>query len=397
VTADTRAAERAARAAWSALAEPGDDAASALVAALGPEEALAWVRAGQANLGAAVEPLVGKVSREQAVRLVEAHERWSRRLEWADAPLVERASKIGARVVIPGDEEWPLSLGDLRGQTPFAMWVRGAGHLRTLWDRAVAVVGARASTSYGERIGGELAGGIADAGWTVLSGGAYGIDGVAHRAALESARPTIAVMAGGVDRLYPAGNEAMLHAVLETGCIAGEVPPGFAPHRSRFLLRNRLIATAAATVVVEAARRSGALNTARHAASLSRPVGAVPGTVMSASSTGCHELIRDGVATLVTNVKDVLELVRPLGESDSLDPSTDPSSAALEFSSPAHRAVFDATHTRPRATDEVARRAGLSLGEVQGALIELEALGLVYTERGGWRKVPVRLSAEERT
>ena len=390
--------ERRARAAWSALAEPGDDAAGALVAALGACDALDWVREAAGSLDGAVGRLVGKVTREQAVALVGAHERWARRLEWADAPWEERGARIGARIVVPGDPEWPESLAALGPAAPFALWVRGQGDVRALWDSAIAIVGARASTPYGERIAGELSAAVADGGWTVLSGGAYGIDGVAHRAALEAERPTVAVMAGGVDRLYPAGNEQLLKAVLEAGCVVAEVPPGFAPHRSRFLQRNRLIATAAATVVVEAAARSGALSTARQAALLLRPVGAVPGPVTSASSAGCHAIVRDGVATLVTGAKDVLDLVRPLTEAGPGGEGLGSSEAAgLDFTSPAHRAVFDATSSRPRPTEDVARRAGLGLGESQGALIELEALGIVARERGGWRKVPARLSAEKRT
>jgi DNA processing protein len=395
--------ERAARAAWSALAEPGDDAANAVVAALGPIAALEWVRAAARSLEGAVAQLVGKVTRDQALKLVAAHERWARRLEWANAPWAERATRIGARIVIPQDPEWPESLASLGAAAPFALWVRGGGDLRALWDRSIAIVGARASTSYGERIAGEFACGVAERGWSVLSGGAYGIDGVAHRAALASERPTVAIMAGGVDRLYPAGHEPMLRSVLEAGCVVSEVPPGFAPHRSRFLQRNRLIATAAATVVVEAAARSGALNTARQAAILLRPVGAVPGPVTSASSAGCHGLVREGAATLVTSVGDVLDLVQPLTEQVLVEAalqaeeSRGAGARGHEFSSPAHRAVFDATSSRPRATEDVARGSGLALGETQGALIELEALGHVVRERGGWRKAPARLSAQKRT
>lgn len=401
--------EREARAAWSALAEPGDAAAATLVSSLGAAEALAWVRRGIASLDGVVADLVGHMTRDEAVAVVAGHERWARRLEWANAPLLERARKVGARVVVPGDEEWPTSLAALGRAAPFALWVRGAGRLATLWDRAIAVVGARACTAYGENVTGSLAGGIADAGWIVLSGGAYGIDGVAHRVALESESPTIAVMAGGVDRLYPAGNEQMLRAVLDVGCVVSEVPVGFAPHRSRFLQRNRLIATAAGTVVVEAAFRSGALSTARQAAALCRPVGAVPGPVTSASSAGCHALIREGVATIVTAVADVLELVTPLtqapaiaGEGDSGGPDGDGGAgegrrSRPDFARPEQRAVFDATSTRPRTTDDVARRCGLSLAAAQAALVELEGLGVIARERGGWRKAPAPLSAKKRT
>lgn len=394
--------ERTALAAWSALAEPGDHAAAVLVNALGAQAAVEWVRRGASSLDAVVGELVGHMSRDEAVAVVSGHERWSRRLEWADLPLQERAAKIGARVVIPGDDEWPLSLDALGLSAPFALWVRGQGHLRSLWDHSIAVVGARACSAYGENVAGAIAGGVADAGWTVLSGGAYGIDGVAHRAALETEAPTIAVMAGGVDRLYPAGNEPMLRAVLEAGCVVSEVPPGFAPHRSRFLLRNRLIATAAGTAVVEAAVRSGALNTARQAAALLRPVAAVPGPVTSASSAGCHNLIREGVAILVTTAKDVVDLVAPITAAPSEpDAGTGEGEArprpAPEFARAEQRAVYDATSSRPRATDHVARLAGLSLAHTQGALIELEELGLVVTERGGWRKPAARLSAQKGT
>lgn len=397
--------EREARAAWSALAEPSDLAAGALVRVLGAPAALDWVRRGVASLDGVVGELVGRMSREEAVAAVAGHERWSRRLEWADLPLIARAQKVGARLVIPGDDEWPASLDSLGDAAPFALWVRGSGHLRTLWDHAIAIVGARACSAYGENVAGAIAGGVADAGWTVLSGGAYGIDCVAHRAALESEAPTIAVMAGGVDRLYPVGNDAMLRAILDTGCIVSEVPVGFAPHRQRFLFRNRLIATAAGTVVIEAAARSGALNTARQAAALLRPVAAVPGPVTSASSAGCHGLIRDGIATLVTTAKEVTELIGPFALEIDAETAADAGAQggahaprpALEFARPEHRAVYDATSSKPRPTDDVARSAGLSLAHTQGALVELEALEMVVQDRGGWRKASARLSAEKRT
>ena len=213
--------------------------------------------------------------------------------------------------------------------------------MRDAFRRAIAIVGSRSSTAYGEHVAATLSAGVADAGWTVVSGGAYGIDARVHRAALAADGATVAVMAGGVDRLYPLGNADLLARVLETGAIVAEQPPGFPPHRSRFLTRNRIIAAAAATVVVEAAHRSGALSTAHHAAELGRPVGAVPGPVTSASSAGCHRLIRNG-AVCVTSPDDVLEMVTPLDASrpDSTGPR--PRTRTRDFATGGERAAYDA-------------------------------------------------------
>lgn len=411
------ARERMALAAWSAIAEPADAQAHALVRALGAAEAVEWVRAGCTDLTAASSQLLGKCDKATAVGAATGHERWARRLEFAEQPLVERGARVGARLVVPGDPEWPVALDDLGDRAPFALWVRGSGHVAELWSRSIAVVGARSSTSYGEHVTAEIAGGVGAAGWTVISGGAYGIDGVAHRAALAGDCPTVAIMAGGVDRLYPAGHEQLLRQVMETGCVISEVPPGYAPHRSRFLSRNRLIATATATVVVEAAWRSGALSTATHAAELARSVGAVPGPVTSASSAGCHRLIRDGQAVLVTSAQDVLELAAPLGEELSLfvdghaggageqrggadghpggagqqsasgarttSPATRP-----EFGRPEHRAVYDALSNRAAIVDAVAARAGLTVAATRGALAALELADLAVRTEAGWRKKP---------
>jgi DNA processing protein len=240
----------------------------------------------------------------------------------------------------------------------------------------------------------ELASGIAAAGRAVLSGGAYGIDAAAHRAALAADGLTIAVMAGGVDRLYPAGNDALLRAVMDDGAIVSEVPPGFAPHRSRFLTRNRLIAAASATIVVEAALRSGALSTARHAAGLLRPIGAVPGPATSPSSAGCHALVRDGVAVLVTRVEDVLELVesatewaeRDVGEAEPLGERGRAGVARPSFDSPADRAVYDVTSSRAISVERVAERAGLAWLDATAAAGRLEMRGLIERSKGGWQR-----------
>jgi DNA processing protein len=212
----------------------------------------------------------------------------------------------------PLDERWPPQLGDLGDQAPMELYVLGDPNLRELTRHAVAMVGSRAATAYGEVVATELASDLAERGVTVISGGAYGIDAVCHRAALGVAGKTVAVMAGGVDRLYPPGNQRLLEAIIaQGGAVISELPPGTVPNRGRFAARNRLIAALGeATVVVESAGRSGSgtLNTARHAGVLGRPVGAVPGPVTSLCSAGCHKLIQQGLARLVVSVDDITDL-----------------------------------------------------------------------------------------
>jgi DNA processing protein len=261
-------------------------------------------------------PLTGPTARRVLGR---ALARWAPRLADLDpGRVLDRADRLDARVVVPGDAEWPTGLDDLGGSAPLCLWVRGPVDLAAAVRRSVALVGARAATAYGEHVAADLAAGLAEAGCTVVSGGAYGIDVAAHRGALAVGGPTIALLAGGVDRTYPAGNHTLLESLArEHGAVVAECPPGTAPVRARFLLRNRLIAAlSGATVVVEAAWRSGALSTATHAAALLRPLGAVPGPVTSMASAGCHRLIRDGAAVCVTGTPDVLELVGPRPPTD---------------------------------------------------------------------------------
>ncbi len=386
--------EEAALIGWSAMAEPADDAAGALVAAIGAAEALSWVRCGTQSLAAAAASLHGRCTRETAEAAVLAHERWERRLVVAEEPHFRRAHAVGALVLTRGAPGWPSALSSLGTSEPFALYVRGSADLDAAWRDGVAVVGARSSTAYGSHIATELASGIAAAGRAVLSGGAYGIDAAAHRATLAADRATIAVMAGGVDRLYPTGNDALLRAVTDTGAVVSEVPPGFAPHRSRFLTRNRLIAAAAATVVVEAALRSGALSTARHAAGLLRPIGSVPGPVTSPSSAGCHALIRDGIAVLVTRVDDVLELVdsatewagRDVEQAEAHGERGKELRVRPSFEYPADRAVYDVTSRRAIPIDRVAERAGLAWSDATAAAGRLELRGLIERGNGGWKR-----------
>jgi len=284
-----------ARIAWSAIAEPGDRVAGALIAEHGAEEALDILRSGAyASDNADLASL-----RDRALPRLN-----STKLETIAAV----ANRFGATVITPGHEHWPTRLNDLGDFAPTLLWVRGNSALLANQEQ-IALVGARAATGYGEHVTMEISAGLADRGYTVTSGAAYGVDGYAHRAALASRGSTIAYLAGGVDRYYPSGHDALLNRIAEQGAVVSEVPCGTAPTKWRFLQRNRLIAAAShATVVLEAGWRSGALNTAGHAAAIGRPLGAVPGPTTSAASAGCHRLIREFNATLVTNVDEVLEL-----------------------------------------------------------------------------------------
>lgn len=377
---------------WSALAEPADVGAAWLVATLGPARALDWVRQVGVNSVAATMTLAEHAPPVQVDEAVRLSEKWVARLDIADPEIHrDRAAKCGARVITRGAPEWPACIDDLGPAAPFALWVRGTGDLATLMAGGIAIVGARSATAYGEHATATIAGEVADRGATVVSGGAYGIDAAAHRTALACGDPTVAVMAGGVDRLYPAGNAALLERVLDGGAVLSEVPPGYAPHRSRFLSRNRIIATARATVVVEAAARSGALSTARHAAAMLRPVAAVPGPITSASSAGCHALVRDGLATLVASGADVWELAGPVGVSHRVDSddegAADPNDRAktkLDFANSMQRQAYGAIGPRGSVVEAIARESGLTLEQTRTCLGDLEIAGLTRHEGGAW-------------
>lgn len=384
--------EALARAAWSRLVEPGDTVAGALVHTLGAREALEWVRwaAAGGRADAAVQGLVARDDEAIAPlrrRLRSALARWEPRLPVLEpAREIEHVQRLGGRFLHPGTPGWPTGLDDLGAAAPLGLWQRGAPQPDRVLTRSVALVGARASTAYGERVAVDLADGLAANGVCVVSGGAYGIDAAAHRGALAGGGVTVALLAGGVDRAYPAGNAALLERVLEQGgALLSEVPPGGVPSRSRFLMRNRLIAALSrATVVVEAAWRSGALSTAHHAAALLRPLGAVPGPVTSAASAGCHRLLREGAAVCVTDAAEVLELAGPLGAAPGERPVEARPHDGLDRV--ADR-VLDALSLRSAAdVDTLACRAGVSAGDVRAALGTLELAGLAELRATGWRR-----------
>lgn len=371
--AEALSAENAyARAVWSVLVEPGDGTAGAFVAELGAVEALRQIAD----------------STDPGVR--QARARWMPRLQpGAVEAALDAARRCGAALVVPGDAAWPTRLDDLGVHAPIALWRRGA--VTDAERPAVALVGARASTAYGEGVAADLAADLAGAGVTVVSGAAYGIDGACHRAALSTGGTTVAFLAGGVDRPYPRGHESLLAQIAATGAVWSETPCGSAPTKWRFLSRNRLIAAMAdAVVIVEAGWRSGSLNTAAHAATLGRALGAVPGPVTSAASAGCHRILREFDGVCVTSSADVLEM---LGEQGAPPP------AGEQARTDATTRLLDALSPRTgRTSDDVARRSGLAPEEAAVLLGFAELEGRVLRDDdGAWRTVHRDATERRRT
>jgi DNA processing protein len=358
----------------SRVAEPPCPELAALVASAGPVEAANLVVRGK---------LEGRLAQETDAR---------RQIDCAAQDL-EVLHRLGGRLVTADDDEWPLLAFaafagvDTRqrpeGHRPMVLWVVGPARLDEVADRAAAIVGTRASTAYGEHVAADLAAGLAGRDVAVVSGGAYGIDGAAHRATLACDGLTVAVLAGGIDVTYPAGHAALLHRIREEGLVVTEYPPGVRPARHRFLTRNRLVAAlSGATVVVEAGARSGAANTAAWARALGRTVCAVPGPVTSSASVGCHALLRDE-ARIVTRAADVVELVGRAGE---LAPDEQRPTSPLDGLGDTEQRVYDALPARgARTPDEIAVASGLPATQVLGPLAVLELSGLVVSADGRWK------------
>jgi len=295
--------ERSARVALAATLEPDDAATGRLIAAVGAVETVR-LAAGAGAFPKKVDAVEAGLWRNKVAPRMDAR---------TVTQALAEADRLGLRILTPGDDEWPTALNDLGDRAPTALWLRGAVSFLTapLNDR-VTITGARAATSYGEHVAGELTSELTHAERIIVAGGAYGIDAAAHRAALATGGQTLAVMVGGLDRLYPSGNRELLERVGDLGLLASEMPPGATPTKWRFLARNRILgALSGATVVVEAGYRSGSLNLAARAAQLGRPVGAVPGPVTSVSSAGTHRLLREGIASLITDATDVTALLDP--------------------------------------------------------------------------------------
>ncbi|HSU71731.1 MAG TPA: DNA-processing protein DprA [Micrococcaceae bacterium] len=391
---DLYAAVRLARAALTRLMEPSDLVGLALIRAVGPEDALRIAR-GEVNAGPGIERRIAtQLDEADSLSgwqgLAPAIQRWIPRLpDLAPQRDLEVISRLGGGLLVPEDPEWPDALTDLGLVEPIALWVRGPHRQLPPLQQCVAVVGSRDSTGYGASVTADIAHGLAQRGLTIVSGGAYGIDAQAHRAALAGTRsgiPTIAVMAGGVDRFYPMGNEELLRTIAREGAMIAEVPPGSNPTRYRFLQRNRLIAAlCSVTVVVEARWRSGALSTAHHADLLSRNVAAVPGSVYSANSAGCHRLLREGAAVCVTDAAEVAELAGASGQNlatEASGPKADHDGLNLE-----DLMLLDALPAVAGTTvDKLCTVAGLGLQSVLSGLGRLEIMGLAERTNGHWRR-----------
>ena len=360
----------------SRVAEPPCRELAALVTRVGPVEAAARVRCGDVD-----EPLLSRTAARRDIDTCAAD--------------LDVLARLGGRLIIPGAAEWPQSSftpftnpGARKradAHPPLVLWAVGPEHLADVAERSCAVVGTRASTAYGEHVAADLATGLAERDVAVVSGGAYGIDGAAHRAALAADGLTVAVLAGGIDVPYPSGHSALLHRIAKNGLILSEYPPGLRPARHRFLTRNRIVAAlGGATVVVEAGLRSGAASTAAWAEVLGRPVCAVPGPVTSSASAGCHALVRNG-AILVTRAEEVVELAGRIGE---LAEEPNRPGSPLDGLSEHEARVYDALPARgARTVDEVAVAAGLPATQVLGPLATLELGGLVARADGRWKLV----------
>lgn len=367
--------ERRAWAYISRVAEPPNEQLAALVAGEGVVAAAERIRRGDVH--------------DKLRKATEAR----RDLDCAAEDL-EVLDRMGGRLLTDGDDEWPyLAFQAFRtvdrtkrphALPPLVLWVLGPSRLSDIQDRSAAIVGTRAATNYGEYATADLTAGLVEKEVAVVSGGAYGIDGAAHRAALASDGETVAVLAAGLDVPYPAGHSALLHRVGKQGLLVSEYPPGTRPTRRQFLTRNRLVAALGkATVVVEAGIRSGAANTAGWADALGRIVCAVPGPITSSSSIGCHVLIRDRKAILVSRAAEVVELVGRIGE---FAPEHERPVSDLDGLSDDELAVYEALPGRgTRSVEEIAVTAGKPATQVLGPLTMLNVRGLAIQENGCWK------------
>jgi DNA processing protein len=367
---------RRARVWLSRAVEPGSVVMHQYLAAVGPVAAVAAIRGGGAP--ATVAKLAVARRGEDLVE--------------ADLAL---AAARGIRLVTPEDDEWPdvalapmeaaAAMGKPALAPPQVLWARGPARLEEVTRRAVGMVGSRSATSYGTWAGTDIAQGLARRGWTVVSGGAHGIDTACHRGALSAGGVTVVICAGGLCQPYPASNATLFERVATSGLLISEWPPDAPPQRHRFLIRNRLIAgLSAGTVVVEAGARSGAAVTARCADDYGLPLMAVPGPIGSALSVGPHELIRDQRAVLVTSVEQVLEMVGAIGE-DLLPPARVEPTRRDQLSPMAQR-VLDGFPARDSASaDHISVAAGVEVIDVLRCVGVLELHGFVEPSSGGWR------------
>lgn len=365
---------RRARAYLSRTVEPPNRDLTRLIARYGPVEAADRLRRGAVSDG-----LLRAAAARRGDDLVDAD--------------LDAAAAAGSRLLVPEDPDWPawaftaFTVVDSRDLAPpVALWARGPGNPAELADRSVTIVGSRAATGYGTHTAAEFATALAGRGVAVFSGAAFGIDAAAHRGALAAGGATVAVLACGPDRAYPATHTALIERIAASGSVLTEYPPGTVPGRLRFLVRNRLLAAlGAGCLVVEAGARSGSRRTAADALALGRQLMAVPGPVTSAMSVGCHELVRAGRATLVGRPEDVLEAIGRIGIDLAVPPAGEV--RPTDGLGPDARAVHDALHARAaRPAGLLGQVAGLPPDAVRAALVELEERGLAEYHQGLWQR-----------
>lgn len=303
--------ERSARLALSLVGTPNDEATGRLLAQVGAEELIKLADRDTAIPG--MDRAEAAVWRDH----IHAHRR-------VDQAASFMADSDQFRFIIPSDSDWPSSLNDLGSRSPYGLWVNGnTDLLHGNVSERVTITGARAATGYGTFVTEEIASGLSEEGRTVVAGSAYGIESAAHRAALAGNGSTIAVMASGIDRPYPAAHNQLLERIAQSGLVVSEVPPGSVPTRQRFIDRSRLhAALSGATVIVEAGVRSGTMRTAQEAQDLGRIVGAVPGPVTSAASYGTNLLLQEDKARVVTSANDVAKLLEPSTDGIRSEPPT---------------------------------------------------------------------------
>jgi DNA protecting protein DprA len=299
------------------------------------------------------------------------------------------ASKLGATLLTPESEKWPNSLNSLAEFTPIMLYVLGGSNLASLSESSVSIVGARNCSEYGASIAYDFAYQVAERGYTVCSGGALGVDIKAHLGANAAKGGNVAFIASGVDKLTPSSNETILQNVIKAGgSVVSEYPVGARPTAFRYLERNRLIAAFSnATCLIEAEHRSGAISTANHANNLSRPVGAVPGRVDSATSVGCHTLIREARATLISSVDDLVELAQnsfeaPLVEREAGD--------GLDMRSGEVDVMRLFGKFRTLNAERVAKELVLPLSECTKVLVRLQLRGYIRSTTKGYIRVKNR-------
>ena len=354
---------------WNNLVEPGDRVAISLRKTLGNKGALEKLLAND----------IREVSELTSSDLSSAFERWLPRLQPAmTSDSIRLATKYDMKLLLPSDELWPKSLNDLGSFAPMLLWYRGNPENFRRLGKTISIVGSRTCSTYGQRVTTDVVTCAIQQQAAVVSGGALGIDSVAHKAALGQSGHTLAVMAGSLDNLYPSGNWELFERIAHSGLLVSEMAPGSKPTRWRFLQRNRLIAAlGSALVVTEAGWRSGSINTANHCVELGRRVFAIPGPITSPGSAGCNRLIRDNLAELLLDTND---LAGELGWEETKLPSEEPLGSF-------ERRALDFLTQREQTAEKISAAAGLSRHEIALALGALQLLNLAERGlKGGWKR-----------